>query len=141
MVAYANQRTVGNTRAANWGNSIDMSKLPTWSHQVVAENTLYTRTFLAANPDILRGDGDIDTSGPNPVLVPQDITVALSAVTSNSTSNSTNAAPASGTASSTASVVGAAEASSTAATSSAAHLASPHVLLAVAAVVVTFLAL
>lgn len=144
MVTYANQKTRGNTRAANWGNSIDMGRLPQWSHQSVAENTLYTRTFLAANPDIMRGDGDIDASGPNPVMIPEDITVALSANVANSTSSSASPT-ASGTANPTASVVGAAEASSTstasAQTGGAAQLASPRVLVAAAAILVTFLAL
>jgi len=42
------------------------------------ENVLYTRTWLAANPDVFK-DGDIDVSlGGNPPVVPQDITqVAL----------------------------------------------------------------
>jgi hypothetical protein len=160
MVTYANQKTSGNARAANWGNSIDMGKLPQWSHQSVAENTLwvvmmtatfikltsrtrYTRTFLAANPDILKGDGDIDASGPNPVMIPEDITVALSANVANTSSNASPTA--SGTASPTASVVGAAEASSTSTTAAqtggAAQLASPRVLVAAAALLVTFLAL
>lgn len=143
MVTYANQKTSGNARAANWGNSIDMGKLPQWSHQSVAENTLYTRTFLAANPDILKGDGDIDASGPNPVMIPEDITVALSANVANTSSSASPTA--SGTASPTASVVGAAEASSTSTTAAqtggAAQLASPRVLVAAAALLVTFLAL
>jgi plastocyanin len=138
MVTYTNQKTAGNSFAANWGNSIDMGQLPEWSREVVAENTMYTRTFLAANPDITRGD-DIDVSGPNPVMIPQDITAALTA--SNATTNASASATASGTTSPSASVVAAAAASSGAAKSGAAQLASPRVLLAAAAVLVTFLAL
>jgi plastocyanin len=138
MVAFTNQKTAGNVRAANWGNSIDMTDLPTWAHQHIAENTLYTRTFLAANPKVLGESGAIDLSaaGSDALMIPQDITVALNAAatttpgssaTSTDASSPTNSAQPSST--------------STANTSRAGQLTSPSVLLAVMAVVVTFFAL
>lgn len=53
-----------------------MSALPAWSHQVVAENVLYTQTFLAANKDAVAADGTVDAGlGGNPPVVPMDITM------------------------------------------------------------------
>jgi hypothetical protein len=40
MVSYTNQLTAGNGVAANWGDSIDLGQLPTWAHELVAENTM-----------------------------------------------------------------------------------------------------
>jgi plastocyanin len=132
MVAYTNGKTAGNKQAANWGNSIDMTSLPAWALQHVAENTLYTRTFLAANPEVLHPNGfiDLSASSGNPIMIPQDITVALNA------NNATSSTAGSATSTSTA---GASSTPSQA--SGASQLASPSVLLAVMAVVVTFLAL
>src|SRR5882762_4651903 len=48
---YTQSMTANNTGAANWGSTIDMSVMPAWSHSFVAENIMYTRSFLAANPE------------------------------------------------------------------------------------------
>lgn len=41
----------------------------------------YSRTFLAANPEVLSDDGSIDlgASGDRPLMIPQDLSVALAA--------------------------------------------------------------
>jgi hypothetical protein len=103
----------------------------------------YTRTFLAANPEVFKGgEIDIGGTGSNPVMIPQDITAALTSGSSASSSASipTDTATAYSTPSTTAS---SARSSSSASTqkNGAAQLASPRVLLAVTAVLVTFLAL
>lgn len=77
--AYTRKQTQGNNFAANWGGSIDMSVLPDWAHEVVAENVLFTRNVLAANPEIIKDDGSIDLSSmqTTPLAIPQDITAQL----------------------------------------------------------------
>jgi hypothetical protein len=72
--------TVNNKRAANWGGNIDMASLPAWSHQFVADNVLFTRNFLASNSEVLKDNGFIDLSsaGSTPLMIPQDLSAALS---------------------------------------------------------------
>lgn len=110
--AITSNLTQDNVAASRWGGNIDVAKLPEWSHPLVAENTLYTRSFLAANPDTLSADGSIDLSKSDstPLMIPQDISVALS-----------NANPGSGpsAASPSAAATGAAAASSSAPSTSA----------------------
>ncbi|KIJ69423.1 hypothetical protein HYDPIDRAFT_106031 [Hydnomerulius pinastri MD-312] len=86
MWSYTQMMTQNNTMAGNWGGNIDMSGMPESAYQYVAENVMYTRTFLAANPETLNADGSVSLSsaGSTPLMVPTDIT----SVTSNSTSSS-----------------------------------------------------
>ena len=134
--------TVNNAAAARWGSNIDMAELPEWSHEFVAENVLYTRNFLAENPETLKDDGavDLSTATDIPLSIPQDVAGALN--------NAGASAPASASASASSSASASAPAASEPATSgtaenstgSASSLAtSPKVMLAVAAVVATFL--
>lgn len=90
MLDYATNATSGNTVASSWAQSLDMASLPDWSHSFIAENVLYTQTFLAANPDAIKSDGSIDASlGGNPPVIPEDITkVAAAASPSGSVSGS-----------------------------------------------------
>lgn len=60
MMSYSNSKTAGNDFAANWGSAIDMATIPQWAQQSVAENVLYTRTFLGQNPDVVQSDGTVD---------------------------------------------------------------------------------
>jgi hypothetical protein len=78
--SYTTKMTANNTKAANWGENIDMASLPTWSHQFVAENVLFTRNFLASNTEVLKDNGFIDLSmaGTTPLMIPQDLSAALS---------------------------------------------------------------
>jgi len=57
-----------------------MASLPEWSHQFVAENVLFTRNFLASNSEVLKDNGFIDLSaaGSTPLMIPQDLSAALS---------------------------------------------------------------
>ncbi|KAG0707808.1 hypothetical protein DFH29DRAFT_796189 [Suillus ampliporus] len=95
MVQYTQMVTANNTMAANWGGNIDMSGMPPSSYQYVLENVMYTRTFLAANPETLSADGVVDLSnaGTTPLIVPKDITVAA---TSSSTGPTSSGSPTSG---------------------------------------------
>jgi hypothetical protein len=86
---YSSNLTSNNANASKWGGSIDMSSLPDWSHEYIAENVLYTRNFLASNPDVLKEDGTVDLSGSSstPLMFPQDLNNALSATTQSSPSS------------------------------------------------------
>ncbi|TDL27535.1 hypothetical protein BD410DRAFT_714051 [Rickenella mellea] len=95
MNAYTNMQTLGNNAATTWGNSMDMSGMPDWSMPMMAQNVMYTRTFLAANPEVLSDSGKVDLSAASSLMVPQDITAALAAAPASS--SSTPAAAAAGT--------------------------------------------
>jgi len=78
MVAFAANATSGNSVATGWGQNINMSAMPDWSQQFVAEGVLYTQVFLASNPDAVKSDGSIDVGmNGNPAVVPPDITAAV----------------------------------------------------------------
>jgi len=89
-VSYTAKMTANNTKAGSWGANLDMASLPTWSHQHVAENVLFTRNFLAANPEVMQSNGFIDLSaaGTTPLMIPQDISAALSNAGSSTTTSS-----------------------------------------------------
>ena len=66
-----------------------MSSLPSWAHTYAAENIMYTRTFLAANSEVLQKDGFMNlTSGSTPLIYPQDFSLAV-----NSTGATSSATP------------------------------------------------
>ena len=56
-----------------------MSSLPTWALTYAAENIMYTRTFLAANSEVLQKDGSLNltSAGSTPLIYPQDLSVAI----------------------------------------------------------------
>jgi len=138
MAASSTNQTAGNDKASTWGGSIDVSSLPDWSHSYVAENVMYTRNFLAANPEVINDNGVIDLSaaGGNPLMIPQDITAALNNAASSSSSSAT------ATASGTAATAAAAAASTTASKpNGASSMASPRILVGIMAVVATLFVL
>lgn len=91
VMAYATytEAQTGKTPAGKWGNNIDLGGLPDWSHQYVAENVMYTRNFLAANPEVLTDGGSVDLSaaGATPLMIPGDLSAAISNAGSSSTSS------------------------------------------------------
>jgi len=91
MWSYTMNMTAGNPAAAAWGAGADMSNMPSWAQQAMLENVMYTRTFLAANPETLQSDGSVSlaTGSNTPFMTPPDITAAL-----NNASNSTSASTA-----------------------------------------------
>jgi len=94
-VSYTETQS-GKTAAGKWGNNIDLGGLPDWSHQYVAENVMYTRNFLAVNPEVLADDGFVDLSaaGTTPLMIPQDLSVAISNAGSSSAASPVAASPA-----------------------------------------------
>jgi len=73
MLMYTNNMTMG-TSAYTWGDSIDVANIPTWSHEELATNVMYTRLMFAANPGMLEnGQGASNPNG-SPVTIPADIT-------------------------------------------------------------------
>jgi len=143
LMSTNNMMTANNSGAASWGMNIDLASLPTWSHSLVAENTVYTRSFLASNPEVLNADGSVDLSqaGANPLMIPQDISTAIDASSSNGTAVAAAAASGASSAAAgpSATTSGAPAASSTA--HSGASIASPSMLIAFVAVVGTIFAL
>jgi plastocyanin len=77
--SYVKNQTTSNNQAARWGGNINLAALPEWAHSSAAENILYTRNFLANNPEVLKDDGSIDlgSSGSTPIMFPLDVTAAL----------------------------------------------------------------
>jgi len=60
--------------AESWGSSIDMTNMPPESYALIAQNVLYTRTFLAANPDYMQDDGSVNLGASGaPMVIPQDL--------------------------------------------------------------------
>ncbi|KAI6044595.1 hypothetical protein EDC04DRAFT_2561175 [Pisolithus marmoratus] len=98
MWQYTQMMTQNNSMAAGWGGNIDMSGMPQWAHQYVAENVMYTRTFLAVNPETLNEDGSVGlgNAGSTPLMIPADITSVQNGSTpspgGNSGSSSTQSA-------------------------------------------------
>lgn len=141
MSAYASytaKMTANNTKAGSWGANLDMASLPTWSHQYAVENVLFTRNFLAANPEVMQSNGFIDLSaaGTTPLMIPQDISAALSNAGSSTT---TSSVPMSTSASMSMSTNAPA---STSGMSSGAHsLTVPNILVALVVAVATWFAL
>ena len=107
MFSYTGQVTASNTAARTWGGSIDMTGMPDWAMPLVAENVMYSRTFLAANPEVINDEGKVDlgAAGDRPLMIPQDLSVALAAngpASSASTPSATGASPAATTTAGTA---------------------------------------
>ncbi|TFY83235.1 hypothetical protein EWM64_g779 [Hericium alpestre] len=79
--SYTQSATANNTGAANWGSNMDMSSMPQWSKSYMADNIMYTRAFLAANPEVVNDDSSVDMSKAqsNALMVPTDISAAQNA--------------------------------------------------------------
>jgi len=141
--AIVAKATTGNDLAATWGSSIDMSSLPDWSHEFIAENVLYTRNFLAQNKEVLQSDGSINlgAAGSTPLMIPMDLAAALANASpaSTGTSASTTPAPAAAAANSPSSA--STTAATTAPTSGALSVASSKVAVGLVAAFVTFMML
>ncbi|KAI1795950.1 hypothetical protein LXA43DRAFT_881153 [Ganoderma leucocontextum] len=143
MMAYTNSLTSGNAKAASWGQNIDLASLPDWSHSLVMENVMYTRSFLGANPETLKDDGSIDLSGDAPKMIPTDM-APVNAAVDNAASSSSPAAssPSSSSAASPASTSASAAPTSAAGTSNGvASTAASSALLGVAVIAAAVLAL
>ncbi|CAA7271737.1 unnamed protein product [Cyclocybe aegerita] len=135
--AYTAKETTGNPAAARWGANIDMSSVPDWAYETLAENVMYTRTFLAANPEVLKEDGSVDLSaaGSTPLMIPQDLGAAL-----NNAAAATPSAPAATTSASAAPEPSTSATGTTENLSNGAFSVSSHrVVVGLAAALVTFM--
>lgn len=136
MSAYTSKMTSSNAAAATWGSNMDMASMPGWSQSLMAENVLFTRNFLAANPDVITAEGKVDlgAANGNPLMIPQDITAALNAA---APASSSTAAGASGSAAASS----AAAPSSSASKSGARGLSASGAFVGAAALLAAFVAL
>jgi len=75
MNAYTNMMSTKTDAAMNWGENMDMSGVPAWAQESMGENIAFTRSFLAANPDVLEADGKVNMgkTGGAPYVVPKDL--------------------------------------------------------------------
>jgi len=134
MYAYQQNISNGNTMADSWGSNIDMSNMPSWSMQYIAENMLYTRSVLAANPEVMQADGTINMSSAQSFVIPKDLAAQLSAA------SAAEGAPSSSSASSS-TAASTSPSTSTSAHSGAGSITAPRLAAAIAAVAVTVFAL
>lgn len=135
MWAYQQNVSSGNSMADSWGSDIDMSSMPSWSQTYMAQNILYTRTFLAANPEVMNPDGTIDMSKAQSWSIPNDLAHQLNAASAaqgTSTSASTGASSTSGSSTAAASATH---------TSGAGSITAPRVAAALVAIAATLFAL
>jgi len=125
---------MNNSVASGWGGNIDVASLPEWSYSMVAENVLYTRNFLAANPDTIKENGAIDLSGSSgaPLMIPQDISAALNNASPSPALSMSPSSPVSATAASDSSTPTASQASNGAVTT------SPKLIIALTAAAASF---
>jgi len=132
--AYTSNVTSGNDQASSWGSNIDMAGLPEWAQPLVAENVMYTRSFLAANSETLKEDGSVDLSSAatTPLVIPQDISAPL---------NNAGAGGAAGTESGSTESAAAQPTDAAAATSGASSLTSSRIFVGVVVALVTFFTL
>jgi plastocyanin len=140
--SYTTKMTMNNNRAANWGANIDLASLPSWSHQFAAENVLFTRNFLASNSEVLKDNGFIDLSSASttPLMIPEDVSAALS--NASPSSSATSSTPAStSTPTSTSSPVSSSTGTASGYSNGASSLASPNVFVGLFVAVATLFAL
>lgn len=139
--AVVDKNTEGNSFARNWGANLEIGALPTWAQSLAAENIYYTRSVLAANPELGR-DGSIDLGSVSktPLLIPNDVSVELAnAAAANAPAAPAAPAPTGAISGETSTPQPAAETPSP--SNGASALGSPRVLVALTVVVATFFAL
>jgi plastocyanin len=138
--SYTSTQTSNNLVASNWGSNIDLATLPEWSYPYVAENVLFTRNLLAANPDVIQSDGSVNlgAAGNNPLMIPQDLSAVLASASAAATTAVAAATPSAAAASGPAAA--AASSPSTSAQSSGAFaISSSKVAVGVVAAFATFM--
>jgi hypothetical protein len=141
-MTYSSNVTANQSSAAGWGMSMDMSGMPSWSQQYLAENVLYTRAFVGLNPETLKSDGSIDLSGlgSNPVMLPVDV-ASMTGNNAGSSSGYGSSDPSSSSSSSSAAPSASAVGGSSKSSNGAGALSSPRVAVALVAVAAAFFAL
>jgi len=143
-MSYTSNITANQSSAASWGMNMDMSGMPNWAQQYAATNILYTRAFLAANPETVSNAGAVDLSplAGTATMFPTDVAAAMSNNADNSTGSYGYGSPAtSSTPSSASASASAVGGSSKSSSSGAGALSSPRVAVALVAVAAAFFAL
>jgi len=139
-MSYANNATSNQSTAASWGMNIKMDGMPDWAQQYAAENVLYTRAFLGANPNTIKEDGSIDfaaLSTTGGAMVPMDVAAAMSLNNADNSQGSYGSPASSSAPSASATAVG----GSSKSTNGAGALSSPRVAVAFVALAAAFFAL
>ena len=141
-MSYTNNVTANQSTAASWGMNMDMSGMPDWSSSYAAENVLYTRAFLAMNPETLNADGSVNLSGlgSNAVMLPIDV-ASMSANNADNSTGSYGSPASSSTPSSASSPSASAVGGSSKSSNGAGALSSPRLAVALVAVAAAFFAL
>jgi hypothetical protein len=141
-MSYTSNVTANSSSAASWGLNMNMSGMPSWSQQYMAENVLFTQAVLAMNPETLNADGSVDFSNVSstPLMVPTDVAASVSSNADSSYGSPASSSAASGasSASPSASAVGGSSKSSG---NGAGALSSPRVAVALIAVAAALFAL
>lgn len=138
--AVVDKNTEGNSFARNWGSSLEIGALPTWAQSLAAENIYYTRSVLAANPEIVReGSIDLGSVSNTPLMIPNDVSVELANAAAANAPPAPPAPAPTGAVSSETTPQPAAETPTPG--NGASALGSPRVLVALTVVVATFFAL
>ena len=68
-----------------------MKSLPTWAVPYAAENVMYTRTFIAANSEVLQNDGSMNLGSSATLNFPQDLSAAVNGTSTTSSGPSASA--------------------------------------------------
>ena len=116
MLAAAQQNATSDVpMAASWGSSINMANMSTDNAMLMAENVMYTRTFLAKNKEVFNDDGSVNMAKVvGNFAVPEDLANVMKDASPQSSTSADSSSASSGSASSSSS------APSTSATKSAA---------------------
>jgi len=142
-MSYSSNATANSSSAASWGMSMDMSGMPSWSQQYMAENVLFTRAVLGMNPETLNSDGAVDFSGMSntPLMVPTDVAASMSSNNADSGSYGSPASSSTPSAESSPSPSASAVGGSSKSSNGAGALSSPRVAVALIAVAAALFAL
>lgn len=137
---YTQNTTANSPEAAAWGNAIDMGSMPSWANEVVAENVMYTRNFLAVNSKVMQEDGSIDMSATGGEWeFPTDFSAVMASA--NSGDSASSASPSATDGSANAAESGSASPSSSPSASGARGLTASFSLAGIVALGAAFLAL
>lgn len=93
--SYTQTLIQNNTVASGWGADVDMSAVPEWAREPLAENIMYTQNLIAMNPDVVTPEGKISVGTDAPLMLPNDVAaVNNAAAPSGDASDSTDASSA-----------------------------------------------
>ncbi|KAI0341708.1 hypothetical protein BDW22DRAFT_265127 [Trametopsis cervina] len=130
------------SQVMNWGSGYDVNSVPASAQSSMMSNIMYTRTFLAMNPEALQADGSIDMSGSRaPLQFPADISGALSNNAASSTPEAASSSSAASSSAATSASASSASATPSGKTSGARGTVVSSALVGAAVLFVSFLAL